>query len=220
MNCIVIVAWSVGGSCFRTWPAICFTDSRADAVFFFGRILWRVEKSGHSQKLMAFWIFMDPLLRWRILELNPNHQLTIPPWNPNNLYFWRSTPQNKALPDQKKGHLGSRTTKFTKRISPQHPESSNMGNPGWSLETMRFCWVRGVEAHYFCWVPLQEAFPFFGAAFWQQQRKLNPGKKIGHLFVTLIADIWKSFQNHFAVEIPFISSGFAGLQHAKSAHVE
>ena len=29
-------------------------------------------------------------------------------WNPNDLYFWRSTPQNKALFNQNKGHLGSR----------------------------------------------------------------------------------------------------------------
>ena len=29
-------------------------------------------------------------------------------WNPNNLYFWRSTPQNKAFSNQNKGHLCSR----------------------------------------------------------------------------------------------------------------
>ena len=29
-------------------------------------------------------------------------------WNPNDLYFWRSTPQNKAFSNQNKGHLGSR----------------------------------------------------------------------------------------------------------------
>ena len=29
-------------------------------------------------------------------------------WNPNDLYFWRSTPQCKAFSNQKKGHLGSR----------------------------------------------------------------------------------------------------------------
>ena len=29
-------------------------------------------------------------------------------WNPNDLYFWRSTPQNKALFNQNKGHLGPR----------------------------------------------------------------------------------------------------------------
>ena len=26
-------------------------------------------------------------------------------WNPNDLYFWRSTPQNKAFSNQNKGHL-------------------------------------------------------------------------------------------------------------------
>ena len=31
-------------------------------------------------------------------------------WNPNDLYFWRSTPQNKAFSNQNKGHLGSRYT--------------------------------------------------------------------------------------------------------------
>ena len=29
-------------------------------------------------------------------------------WNPNDLYFWRSTPQNKVFFNQNKGHLGSR----------------------------------------------------------------------------------------------------------------
>ena len=29
-------------------------------------------------------------------------------WNPNDLYFWRSTPQNKAFSNQNKVHLGSR----------------------------------------------------------------------------------------------------------------
>ena len=29
-------------------------------------------------------------------------------WNPNDLYFWRSTPQNKAFSNQNNGHLGSR----------------------------------------------------------------------------------------------------------------
>ncbi len=29
-------------------------------------------------------------------------------WNPNDLYFWRSSPQNKAFSNQNKGHLGSR----------------------------------------------------------------------------------------------------------------
>ena len=29
-------------------------------------------------------------------------------WNPNELIFWRPTPQNKALSNQNKGHLGSR----------------------------------------------------------------------------------------------------------------
>ncbi len=29
-------------------------------------------------------------------------------WNPNDLYFWRPTPQNKAFSNQNKGHLGSR----------------------------------------------------------------------------------------------------------------
>ncbi len=31
-------------------------------------------------------------------------------WNPNDLYFWRSTPQKKAFSNQNKGHLGSRYT--------------------------------------------------------------------------------------------------------------
>ena len=31
-------------------------------------------------------------------------------WNPNDLYFWRSTRQNKAFSNQNKGHLGSRYT--------------------------------------------------------------------------------------------------------------
>ncbi len=29
-------------------------------------------------------------------------------WSPNDLYFWRSTPQNKPFSNQNKGHLGSR----------------------------------------------------------------------------------------------------------------
>ena len=29
-------------------------------------------------------------------------------WNPNDLYFWRSTPQSKAFSNQNKDHLGSR----------------------------------------------------------------------------------------------------------------
>ena len=29
-------------------------------------------------------------------------------WNPNDLYFWSSTPQNKAFSNQNKGHLGSK----------------------------------------------------------------------------------------------------------------
>ena len=29
-------------------------------------------------------------------------------WNPNDLYVWRSTPQNKAFSNQNKGHLGCR----------------------------------------------------------------------------------------------------------------
>ena len=29
-------------------------------------------------------------------------------WNPNDLYFWRSTPQNKAFSNQNKGQVGSR----------------------------------------------------------------------------------------------------------------
>ena len=29
-------------------------------------------------------------------------------WNPNDRYFWRSTPQNKVFSNQNKGHLGSR----------------------------------------------------------------------------------------------------------------
>ena len=29
-------------------------------------------------------------------------------WNPDDLDFWRSTPQNKASSNQNKGHLGSR----------------------------------------------------------------------------------------------------------------
>ena len=36
------------------------------------------------------------------------HIESIHTWNPNDLYFWRSTPQNKAFSDQKKGYLGSR----------------------------------------------------------------------------------------------------------------
>ena len=35
---------------------------------------------------------------------------SIATWNPNDLYFWRSTPQNKAFSNQNKGHLGSRYT--------------------------------------------------------------------------------------------------------------
>ena len=33
---------------------------------------------------------------------------TIRTWNPNDLYFWRSKPQNKAFSNQNKGHFGSR----------------------------------------------------------------------------------------------------------------
>ena len=36
------------------------------------------------------------------------NELCIHTWNPNDLYFWRSTLQNKALSNQNKGHLGSR----------------------------------------------------------------------------------------------------------------
>ena len=183
-HCCLVGGWFL----FQDQPFVSLIPKLMSCSFF-GRILWRVEKFGHSKKLMVFWIFMDPLLPWRILELNPNHQLTIPPWNPNDLYFWRSTPQNKALSNQNKGHLGSRTTKFTKWISPQYPESSNMGNPGWSPEMMRFQ-VRGVGFHtIFVGFLCKRRSLIFGAAFWQRRRKLNPGKKIGHLFVTLIADI-------------------------------
>ena len=33
---------------------------------------------------------------------------TVTSWNPNDLYFWRLTPQNKAFSNQNKGHLSSR----------------------------------------------------------------------------------------------------------------
>ena len=38
----------------------------------------------------------------------PTRHIYIYTWNPNDLYFWRSTPQNKAFSNQKEGHLGSR----------------------------------------------------------------------------------------------------------------
>ena len=41
------------------------------------------------------------------LFLCVNNILHIYIWNPNDLYFWRSTPENKAFWNQKKGHLGS-----------------------------------------------------------------------------------------------------------------
>ena len=199
-HCCLVGGWFL----FQDQPFVSLIPKLMSCSFF-GRILWRVEK---------IWAFpkIDGVLNIHGSTFAVKNFGTKPKSSTNNTTLEPKWPLFLKV-NPTKGSFG-----FQDYISPQYPES-NMGNPGWSPEMMRFQ-VRGVETHYFCWVPLQEAFPFFGAAFWQQQRKLNPGKKIGHLFVTLIADIWKSFQNHFAVEIPFISSGFAGLQHAKSAHVE
>ena len=42
--------------------------------------------------------------------------------NPYDLYFWRSTPQNKAFSNQNKGHLGSRYTyTLTSSFNIPHP---------------------------------------------------------------------------------------------------
>ncbi len=56
-------------------------------------------------------------------------------WNPNDLYFWRSTPQNKAFSNQNKGHLGSRYTQNASNPSMTYSqllqwpcESSNIAN--------------------------------------------------------------------------------------------
>ncbi len=43
---------------------------------------------------------------WLFHENKPSHSYLEP--RPNDLYFWRSTPQNKAFSNQNKGHLGSR----------------------------------------------------------------------------------------------------------------
>ena len=46
-----------------------------------------------------------------------------PTWNPNDLYFWRSTPQNTAFSNQNKGHLGSsyKWSHFTLLITGRDP---------------------------------------------------------------------------------------------------
>ena len=41
-------------------------------------------------------------------DLNTKKYNNLYTWNPNDLYFWRSSPQNKAFSNQNKGHLGSR----------------------------------------------------------------------------------------------------------------
>ena len=57
---------------------------------------------------------------------------TIYAWNPNDLYFWRSNPQNKAFSNQNKGHLGSRWIYFNegKHFSSFSGYSSGVGTQG------------------------------------------------------------------------------------------
>ncbi len=50
---------------------------------------------------------------WQMLNQKSILYIYIYTWNPNDLYFWRSTPQNKALSNQNKGHLGSRYIYYT-----------------------------------------------------------------------------------------------------------
>ena len=52
-------------------------------------------------------------------------------WNPNDLYFWRSTPQNKAFSNQNKGHLGSR---YIYIIYTNRSETSPCSTKGWVRE--------------------------------------------------------------------------------------
>ena len=66
-------------------------------------------------------------------------------WNPNDLYFWRSTPPNKVFSHQNKGHLGSRyiciyiygyirslfsTSKSSKTRDVSEPKTGSPGNLG------------------------------------------------------------------------------------------
>ena len=56
-------------------------------------------------------------------------------WNPNDLYFWRSTPQNKVFSNQNKGHLGSRYAYMHELISRDFFERPN------NSSTFLFCFV-------------------------------------------------------------------------------
>ena len=56
-------------------------------------------------------------------------------WNPNDLYFWRLTPQNKAFSNQNKGHFGSRyiylpvSSWGQSGVNRWHVSSLNKSNP-------------------------------------------------------------------------------------------
>ena len=65
-------------------------------------------------------LFQGLIFRWTMLNLRGVYT-----WNPNDLYFWRLTPQNKAFSNQNKCHLGSRYSSLviatSKVFSPSHP---------------------------------------------------------------------------------------------------
>ena len=57
-----------------------------------------------SERWQSAWFSVDFYLEGSSLIV----YIYIYTWNPIDLYFWRSTPQNKAFSNQNKGHLGSR----------------------------------------------------------------------------------------------------------------
>ena len=86
------------------------------------RVFWAAHRLGYRVNNLSYgkWFFVISSPQYYVQAESdecvwkPNQQKErhthMHTWNPNDLYFWRSTPQNKAFSNQNKGHLGSRYT--------------------------------------------------------------------------------------------------------------
>ena len=109
---------------------------------------------GPVMNSMSIWaLILDPL--WHANESS------ISTSNPNDPYFWRSTPQNKAFSNQNRGHLGSRywqvqEIKFIRHVKFAHSWASSMSLCDMSWEGAMHPWEKieaffVVKLSYFGW---------------------------------------------------------------------